>query len=76
MPEPKEQTEAPEGVGTPRPYIFRPYTEQTITWRGSITDLATDVAYLLTRQDGADLIHELQRFLTLPHLADKFQGKR
>lgn len=49
--------------------------QSTIIWRGSITDLATDVAYLLTKEQGEELMRELQRFQRMPHLADKWQGK-
>lgn len=45
----------------------------TITYRGSVTDLATDAAYLLTPEQGAELVRELQRFLMV--LPAKFQGK-
>lgn len=47
---------------------------RTIPWRGSITDLATDVADLLTKKEGQKLIAELDRFQRLPHLADKWAG--
>lgn len=33
-----------------------------ITWRGSVTDLATDIAYLLTPDQGRALTEELSRF--------------
>jgi len=48
---------------------------QMIPWRGSVTDLATDCAYVLTRAQGHELVAELTRFLTLSHLREKFQGK-
>jgi hypothetical protein len=47
---------------------------RTIIWRGSITDLAPDVADLLTQEDGQLLIEELQRFQRLPHLHEKWAG--
>lgn len=47
---------------------------RTIRWRGSITDLATDAAALLTKEEGLQLIAELQRFQDKPHLADKWAG--
>ena len=37
--------------------------ERTITYRGSITDLATDIAYELTPDKALELIRELQRFM-------------
>lgn len=40
-----------------------------------MTDLATDVAYLLTKEEGEKLMAELHRFQTFPHLARKWQGK-
>ncbi len=49
--------------------------ESKIPWRGSITDLATDVAFLLTPEEGEQLIAELRRFQTLPHLREKWEGK-
>lgn len=54
---------------------MRVAVESTIRWRGSVTDLATDVADLLTPEEGKKLISELQRFQTLPHLAHKWAGK-
>lgn len=45
----------------------------TIPWRGSVTDLATDCAALLTREQGEAFVRELERFLTLPHLSGKFR---
>ncbi len=49
--------------------------QSDIIWRGSITDLATDVAYLLTIEQADELIKELRRFQNNTHLNDKFQGK-
>ncbi len=54
---------------------MRKIVEQTIPWRGSVTDLATDVAWLLTPKGGKELISELQRFLDLPDEAHKWGGK-
>ena len=54
---------------------MRKIVEQTIPWRGSVTDLATDVAYLLTPEEGDALIRELSRFRSYPHLAEKWAGK-
>ncbi len=41
-------------------------------FNGSMTDLATDVAYQLTRQQAIDFMHEMKRFLDFN--VDKFQG--
>lgn len=38
--------------------------ERTIRYRGSITDLATDVAFEITAEKGRELIEELERFLS------------
>jgi hypothetical protein len=46
-----------------------------IRWYGSVTDLATDCAHLLTREEGLALAAELQRFASEPHLREKFAGK-
>ena len=54
---------------------MRKVVESQIPWRGSVTDLATDVAWLLTPEEGDELIRELQRFRRLPHLAEKWEGK-
>lgn len=54
---------------------MRKIVETTIRWRGSLTDLATDVADLLTVEEGEQFVHELNRFLLLPHLQEKWQGK-
>ncbi len=54
---------------------MRKSIQQEIIWRGSITDLATDVAYLLNKEDGKKLIDELNRFQNESHLADKWQDK-
>lgn len=40
-----------------------------LIWRGSVTDLATDIAYLLTPEQGERLARELDRFPS-----GKFQG--
>jgi hypothetical protein len=45
--------------------------ERVIIYRGSVHDLATDIAFELTPADAAKLIAELERFaVTVP---DKFQ---
>lgn len=49
--------------------------ESTITWRGSITDLATDVAWLLTPEEGRELVRELEAFQRDPRGKGKFAGK-
>jgi hypothetical protein len=54
---------------------MRKIVEAKIPWRGSLTDLVTDVAYLLTPEEGQQFLAEVKRYLTLPHLADKWQGK-
>jgi len=56
---------------------MRKTVESTITWRGSITDLATDVAWLLTPEEGKELVRELQRFQeTAPvYLLHRWGGK-
>ncbi len=54
---------------------MRKILESKIQWRGSVTDLATDVAYLLTPEEGESLIRELLRFQEEPHLADKWAGR-
>jgi hypothetical protein len=54
---------------------MRKIVESTITWRGSVTDLATDVAGLLTPEEGQELIRELERFQREPYLRLKWQGK-
>ncbi len=54
---------------------YRKIVESRIPWRGSITDLVTDIAYLLTPKDGAKLVEEINRYLNSPHLAPKWQGK-
>jgi hypothetical protein len=43
-----------------------------ITWRGSVTDLATDCANLLTMEQGRELVAELERFLCDRDFMDKF----
>lgn len=43
-----------------------------LIWRGSITDLATDIAYFLTPEQGEALAKELDRFLRKDKT--KFQG--
>lgn len=50
-----------------------PMPDKTIAYRGSITDLATDVAFLLTPRQGIKLIQELTWFLDT--CSEKFQGK-
>ncbi len=54
--------------------MSRVAVKRTIPWRGSITDLATDVADLLTKEEWQKLIAELERFQQLPHLAKKWAG--
>ena len=50
--------------------------ESTIRWRGSITDLATDVAYLLTPEEGLRLAEQLKEFAESPRLStEKYRGK-
>jgi len=39
---------------------------ETITYRGSVTDLATDCAYLLTPEQGMELARELRRLVAVP----------
>ena len=46
-------------------------THRVIIYRGSIHDLATDVAYELTPADAAKLIAELLRFIDI--MPDKYQ---
>jgi hypothetical protein len=46
----------------------RKVLEQDIRWRGSVTDLATDCAHLLTEEQGLELARELLRFLGRPSL--------
>lgn len=46
--------------------------ERVIRYRGSITDLATDVAFEITAEKGQELIDELNRFLN--HEPNKFQN--
>jgi hypothetical protein len=46
--------------------------ERTIRYRGSITDLATDVAFEISAEKGRELIEELERFLN--HDKTKFQN--
>lgn len=55
--------------------MFKKIVESDIRWRGSISDLATDTAYLLTKEEGEQLIQELQRFQGLPHLQEKWKGR-
>lgn len=55
--------------------MIRKYVESQITWRGSLTDLLTDVAYLLTPEEGEQLAKDLDRYLTDPDLAHKWQGQ-
>lgn len=56
---------------------MRKIVESTITWRGSITDLATDVAWLLTPEEGKEFVRELERFQQKEpsYLLHKFGGK-
>lgn len=54
---------------------MRRVVERTIRWRGSITDLATDVADLLTPKEGRILIDELERFLRERHVRGKWAGR-
>jgi hypothetical protein len=54
---------------------MRKIVESTITWRGSITDLATDVAWLMTPAEGEEFVRELERFLRVPGEAHKWAGK-
>lgn len=50
--------------------------ESNIRWRGSVTDLATDCAYLLTRDEVLELARTLQSFADMPALARlKILGK-
>ena len=44
---------------------------RSIIYRGSIHDLATDIAYEITPADAAKLIAELQRFADI--MPDKYQ---
>jgi hypothetical protein len=47
--------------------------EPVIYWRGSISDLATDCAYLLTPAQGLELAAELKRFYESERLrAEKY----
>jgi hypothetical protein len=47
-----------------------------IQWRGSVTDLATDCAFLLTPKQGLELAAELQRFYDNERLrAEKYQAQ-
>jgi hypothetical protein len=48
---------------------------QSIKWYGSVSDLATDCANLLTPEQGIELINQLTSFLTKPHLQDKWCGR-
>ncbi len=54
---------------------MRRIVEQPVLWRGSITDLATDIAFLLTPEEGERLRQAIDRLLTFPHLAHKWQGR-
>lgn len=45
--------------------------QRVIIYRGSVHDLATDIAYELTPADAAKLIAELQRFTD--NVPDKYQ---
>lgn len=48
----------------------------TITWRGSVGDLATDCAYLLTPAEGRELARILIAFADNPkQTADKYQAQ-
>ncbi len=49
-----------------------PNVGATIRWRGSVSDLATDCAALLTRGQGYQLLTELQRFLRDSQWSGKF----
>jgi hypothetical protein len=44
-----------------------------IVFRGSITDLATDIAWLLNEDQGIELVRELARFMN--HAPEKFAAK-
>jgi hypothetical protein len=46
--------------------------ERPIIYRGSITDLATDIAFEITAEKGRELIEELWRFLNAN--PEKFQN--
>jgi hypothetical protein len=51
--------------------------EPVIYWRGSIGDLATDCAFLLTPEQGLELAAELKRFYDSDRLrAEKYLGKK
>ena len=54
---------------------MRKIVESNIIWRGSVSDLATDTAYLLTKAEGEELIRELERFQRLPHLQEKWKAR-
>ena len=45
---------------------------RTIIYRGSLTDLATDIAYEITAAEAQELVDELNRFIV--SVPDKFQN--
>lgn len=50
--------------------------QKDVRWRGSVTDLATDCAELLTAEQGLELARELVRFLSSPGLmAQKYLSR-
>jgi hypothetical protein len=55
-----QPTEATPVAKGPRPTAYR--EPRQIAYRGSVTDLATDVAFELTPEQTAELIQELERF--------------
>lgn len=56
--------------------LTKKVVESSIRWRGSITDLATDCAYLLTAEEAKILVNELMRFVESPKLSEeKLRGK-
>ena len=55
--------------------MIKKIVESVIHWRGSVTDLATDCASLLTWREGHEFQCELDRFQSTLKLRDeKFQG--
>lgn len=56
--------------------LTKTVVESSIRWRGSVTDLATDCAYLLTVEEAKVLANELLRFVKSPTLSkEKLRGK-
>jgi len=50
--------------------------KKSVPWHGSVTDLATDCAALLTREEGRALAAELSRFAASDTVsAEKFLGE-